>query len=89
MDEWEGEKSGPDYQVGNEDSGHERKRIWIVEVVLSNQHSFIHSTNNRSSLRIRFMTLENYVCQHRIGGDKITQILKQKGKYNIIESTKI
>lgn len=35
------------------------------------------------------MTLENYVCQHRIGGDKITQILKQKGKYNIIESTKI
>ena len=36
MDEWEGEKSGPDYQVGNEENGHDRERIWIVEVVLSN-----------------------------------------------------
>ena len=38
--------------------------------------------NNASELPAEF-------CKHRIGGDKITQILKQKGKYNIIESTKI
>lgn len=36
MDEWEGGKSGPDYQVGNEENGRDRERIWIVEVVLSN-----------------------------------------------------
>lgn len=71
-----GRKIKTNYQVGI-NSGCDRERICVVDVVPSNYHSFIHSTKQRSS-KNNIYDLKNYTCQYKVWSDKISQSFKAK-----------